>query len=174
MGGKTPTGSNSAGKNCITKYYKQLGLKGPKSVPKARTVSDTLTDSDLEEETSAPLLKRQSCKPNILVFARGTMEAGTMGSTVGPALSRALGSTFRSVGVKYTADIAGDNCIGFPGGIKCVEQLAKLAQQCPTSKFFISGYSQGAMVAHICTAYSKDEVKKRIKVREPMDMRFGS
>jgi hypothetical protein len=90
---------------------------------------------------------------------------GTMGQTVGPALSRALGSKFRSVGVRYTADVAGDNCIGFPGGIKCVEQLAKLAQQCPTSNFFISGYSQGAMVAHICTAYSKDEVKKRIKVR---------
>jgi hypothetical protein len=77
-----------------------------------------------------------------------------------------LGSKFRSVGVKYTADIAGDNCIGFPGGMKCIEQLAKLAQQCPTSNFFISGYSQGAMVAHICTAFSKDEIKKRIKVRE--------
>jgi hypothetical protein len=132
------------------------------------------TESDLEDEKSARLQKRQGCKPNILVFARGTMEGGTMGSTVGPALSRALGSTFRSVGVKYTADIAGDNCIGFPGGMKCVDQLAKLAQQCPTSKFFISGYSQGAMVAHICTAFSKDEVKKRIRVREPVDMRFGS
>jgi len=163
MGGKAPTGSNSAGKNCITKYYKQLGLKGPKSIPKVKLVSDMPTHSDLENRTTAALQKRQGCKPNILVFARGTMEMGTMGSTVGPALSRALGSKFRSVGVKYTADIAGDNCIGFPGGIKCVDQLAKLAQQCPTSSFFLSGYSQGAMVAHICTAFSKDEVKKRIK-----------
>jgi hypothetical protein len=167
MGGKAPSGSNSAGKACITKYYKQLGLKGPKSIPQARIVSGTLTDLDPEPETAALLEKRQGCKPNILVFARGTMEGGTMGQTVGPALSRALGSKFRAVGVKYTADIAGDNCIGFPGGIKCVDQLAKLAQQCPTSSFFLSGYSQGAMVARICTAYSKDEVKKRIKVCEP-------
>jgi hypothetical protein len=163
MGGKTPSGSNSAGKKCITKYYKQLGLKGPKSIAK-RTASDILINSDAEDEPASLLEKRQSCKPNILVFARGTMEGGTMGQTVGPALSRALGSKFRAVGVKYTADIAGDNCIGFPGGMKCVDQVAKLAQQCPTSSFFISGYSQGAMVAHICTAFSKDAVKKRIKV----------
>jgi hypothetical protein len=186
MGGKTPTGSSSAGKSCITKYYKQLGLKGPSSLPKMRTVSDALTgwgledetavteqeleddtDPELEDEFTTRLEKRQGCKPNILVYARGTGEMGTMGQTVGPALSRALGSKFRTVGVKYTADIAGDNCIGFPGGIKCVDQVAKLAAQCPTSKFFISGYSQGAMVAHICTAYSKDDVKKRIKVSGP-------
>jgi predicted esterase len=91
-----------------------------------------------------------------------------MGSTVGPALSSALnrqgGGKWKSEGVRYTADIAGDDCIGFPGGIKCVDQLAKLAAQCPETKFFLSGYSQGAMVARICTAFSKDDVKARIKV----------
>jgi hypothetical protein len=79
MCGKTPPGSNSGGKACITKYYKQLGLKGPKSIPKGRTVVDTLVNSDVEDESTLPLQKRQSCKQNILVFARGTMEMGTMG-----------------------------------------------------------------------------------------------
>jgi cutinase len=109
--------------------------------------------------------KRQAaCKPNALLFARGTTEPGTMGTTVGPALSRALGSKWRVEGVKYTADIAGDDCIGFPGGIKCRDQLEVLAQACPETKWFLAGYSQGAMVARICTAFSKPEIKEKIKV----------
>jgi hypothetical protein len=112
--------------------------------------------------------KRQACKPNALFFARGTTEAGTMGSTVGPALSSALSrqgaGKWQSTGVKYTADIAGDDCIGFPGGIKCRDQLEKMAQACPETKWFLAGYSQGAMVARICTAFSKPEIKEKIKV----------
>jgi hypothetical protein len=88
-----------------------------------------------------------------------------MGSTVGPALSRALGSKWKVEGVKYTADIAGDDCIGFPGGIKCRDQLETLSAACPETKWFLSGYSQGAMVARICAAYSKAEIKEKIKVR---------
>lgn len=108
--------------------------------------------------------KRQGCKPNALFFARGTTEPGTMGSTVGPALSRALGSKWKVEGVKYTADIAGDDCIGFPGGVKCRDQLEVLARACPETKWFLSGYSQGAMVARICAAFSKPEIKEKIKV----------
>jgi len=156
--GKSPQGSNASGKNCITKYYKQLGLKAPETPVMRR---------DKLEYTRPPMAKidkRQGCKPNINLFARGTTEVGAMGSSVGPAISRALGTAkWKTVGVSYSADIAGDNCIGFPGGIKCVDQLAKLAQQCPEANFFLSGYSQGAMVARICAAFSKDDVKKKIK-----------
>jgi hypothetical protein len=179
-GGKLPKGTSpSAGKECITKYYKQLGLKSPggglsrfvstDEMPEI-PIKDPEVDTDIQQSSRSvsQLEARQGCKANILVFARGTTEPGTMGMTVGPALSSALNrrgpGKWSSQGVKYTADIAGDNCIGFPGGIKCVDQLAKLAARCPQSSFFLSGYSQGAMVARICTAYSKDEVKKRIKV----------
>lgn len=159
---KTPTGSSAAGKQCITKYYKELHLKAPTSIPKASAdtgAAKTLAVSRIKRVQGA------ACKPNINLFARGTTEPGTMGSTVGPSLSKALGSSkWLSKGVSYTADIAGDNCIGFPGGLKCVAQLAALAQECPDSKFFLSGYSQGAMVARICTAFSKDDVKAKIKV----------
>jgi Cutinase len=81
-----------------------------------------------------------------------------MGITVGPALSRALGSKWLVDGVRYTADIAGDNCIGASGGIKCVDQLVKVLSTCPDFRLYLSGYGQGAMVAGICVAFSKDEM----------------
>jgi hypothetical protein len=176
-GAKTPTGSNSKGKECITKYYKQLGLKAPGGgiTPPAangatqpeRRIRVESTEEDGDVNLSG-IEKRQGCKPYTLLYARGTLEMGTMGSTVGPALQSALarqgGGKWRVEGIKYTADIAGDDCIGFPGGIKCVDQLSTLATQCPDSKYFLSGYSQGAMVARICTAFSKDAVKQKIKV----------
>jgi hypothetical protein len=168
-GGKQPQGSNSKGKQCITKYYKQLGLKAPVGISRSVNSERVGAASEMFRRGSVNVEKRQNCKQNILLFARGTTEPGTMGSTVGPALSSALsrqgGGKWRSEGVKYAADVAGDDCIGFPGGIKCRDQLAKIATSCPTSNFFISGYSEGAMVAHICTAFSTDDVKKRIKVR---------
>jgi hypothetical protein len=175
--GAPPTGSNSKGKECITKYYKQLGLKAPGGGVSRRTDKESTLQSRRSRLDSAVrklsldssrIEKRAECKANIMLFARGTLEIGTMGNTVGPALSSALSrqgaGKWRSDGISYTADIAGDDCIGFPGGIKCVDQLAKVAAQCPESKFFLSGYSQGAMVARICAAYSKDNVKSRIKV----------
>lgn len=110
--------------------------------------------------------KRADCKANGLFFARGTTEMGLMGNSVGPALSRALGSKWKVDGVSYTADIAGDDCIGFPGGIKCRDQLEKMATACPQTNWFVSGYSQGAMVARICTAFSKEAVKSKIKVSQ--------
>lgn len=196
---KTPTGSNSSGKQCITKYYKELGLKAPGGnlAPKGsggdsrryaeydarktrRTVQEKVVrgleesgDWEMVRLGETTMEKRQgSCKPNALFFARGTTEIGTMGSTVGPALSSALtrlgGGKWKSEGVKYTADIAGDDCIGFPGGIKCRDQLEKMATACPETKWFLAGYSQGAMVARICTAYSKPEIKEKIKVRNLM------
>jgi hypothetical protein len=168
-GGKQPKGSNSAGKQCITKFYKQLGLKAPVGISRSVNQERVGAASEMFRRGSVNMEKRQNCKQNIMLFARGTTEPGTMGSTVGPALSSALsrqgGGKWRSEGVRYSADVAGDDCIGFPGGIKCRDQLAKIAASCPTSNFFISGYSEGAMVAHICTAFSTDAVKKRIKVR---------
>jgi cutinase len=107
--------------------------------------------------------RRQGCQPVYNLFGRGTTESGTMGGTVGPKLSKALGSKISTIGIPYSANLDGINCIGLPGGIKCVDQLAALAAKCPSSQFFLSGYSQGAMVARICAAYSKDDVKKRIK-----------
>lgn len=89
-------------------------------------------------------------------------ESGTMGSTVGPMLSSALGREWYVEGVSYTADLAGINCIGLPGGINCVKQINALAAKCPSTKIVLSGYSQGAMVGRICAAFAGDAAKKQI------------
>jgi len=188
-GGKQPQGSDGAGKKCITKYYKQLGLKAPEGIAGISraallntmsfgpgVVQPTLekksasAKSSAEPQNEAPdysrtsdVEKRQGCKPHAVLYARGTLEGGTMGSSVGPVLSGALGGSWHVEGIRYNADIAGDNCIGFPGGLACVNQLAAYSSKCPESKLFVSGYSQGAMVARICAAFSKDDVKKKIK-----------
>lgn len=39
------------------------------------------------------------------------------------------------------------------------------AAKCPTAKLFVSGYSQGAMVARNGVAYANDAAKARVKVK---------
>ena len=49
----------------------------------------------------------------------------------------------------YAADIAGFNEGGSPSGSQNMAQLIALAQsKCPHTKLCVSGYSQGAQVAH--------------------------
>jgi hypothetical protein len=57
-----------------------------------------------------------SCATNILIFARGTLESGLLGTNVGPALTSNLPSSWTVVGVAYDANIPGTFCLGLPGG----------------------------------------------------------
>lgn len=76
-----------------------------------------------------------------------------MGSSVGPALAKQLISTLGSgkvsvQGVDYTATVQSNVYRGSQGG-KVMAQLANdQIKRCPNTKIAISGYSQGAMVAH--------------------------
>jgi hypothetical protein len=137
-------------------------------------ISDSPSDLLTDENTAVAediLEKRQlSCKPNTLLFARGTLETGTMGITVGPALSSSLGSSFAAQGVSYEASMLGDYCVGLPGGSACKTQLEALVTKCPNTKVILSGYSQGAMVARICAAFSSESTKAKIAVRFPISL----
>lgn len=95
------------------------------------------------------------CKNLTLIFARGTTEEGNIGDIVGPpfvnALNTALGSAQVAVqGVNnYPADIAGFEAGGSATGSQNMAQLiAQAMSQCPKTKLVVSGYSQGAQVAH--------------------------
>jgi len=102
--------------------------------------------------------RQGGCKKVHFLFARGSTEGGTMGSTVGPAFSRALGSKFgannvESKGVPYPADIAGafsggTNPSGSKGAIKMAEMAKSIIQKCPSAKIVLGGYSQGAEQVH--------------------------
>jgi hypothetical protein len=182
QGGRKPTGGNAMGDSCIKSAYKTLGLSAPAGLRlinlirrsenieefygKLESVNPTL-DKDFEsEDTSNSLEKRQgSCRENTVLFGRGTTELGSLGSTVGPALSSGLGGAGWSVqGISYSADLSGIYCLGMTGGLKCVQQINALAARCPKTNIVLSGYSQGAMVARICAAWAGDAAKKQIKV----------
>jgi hypothetical protein len=104
------------------------------------------------------------CTPNIVIFAKGTLETGLLGITVGPVLNMGLPSSFSVVGVDYTADLAGDYCLGLNGGMVAKDMLNQAAKKCPDSKIFMSGYSQGGMVSHNAVAYADEEAKKHVAV----------
>jgi Cutinase len=109
--------------------------------------------------SEADLIKRQAgCKKIHFIFARGSTEIGTMGSTVGPAFSRALSSKFgaanvQTEGVRYPADIAGaftggTNPSGAKGAIRMAEMAKQVMSKCPTTRIILGGYSQGAEQVH--------------------------
>jgi len=127
----------------------------------------TETD-EAEQESDATLEKRQgACPSHEVLYARGTMETGALGLTVGPNLQTSLsGSKWKMRGITssdgYDASLAGIFCIGMTGGMACKDLLAKRVAACPNTKFVAAGYSQGAMVARICVAYSTPEVKAKV------------
>jgi hypothetical protein len=59
---------------------------------------------------------------------------------------------------------AGDYCLGLPGGQVGKDMLNQAAVKCPNSAIFLSGYSQGGMVAHISVAYANPEAKAHVAV----------
>ena len=81
-----------------------------------------------------------------------------MGSTVGPALEKALESAFgqnnvATQGVTYPADVAGAISGALsPGTAQGARTMASLTQQvlgkCPDTKVILAGYSQGAEQVH--------------------------
>jgi len=134
----------------------------------AAEISSYEFQTETAEESEAQLEKRQgACPTHEVLFARGTTEMGALGATVGPGLSSSLsGSKWKVRGISstdgYDASLSGIYCIGMPGGMACKDVLAKRAAACPTTKFAVSGYSQGAMVARICVGYSTPEVKSKV------------
>lgn len=96
------------------------------------------------------------CRDIIMLFARGSTEAGNMGTICGPptanGLRKSLGANAVAVeGVEYEA-LMSTNYL--PGGadLNGISEMKRLigqvASQCPKSKLVVGGYSQGAAVTH--------------------------
>ena len=133
----------------------------------------------LSNRSPSPFSKRQNdfsdtrnelseCKPVTVIFARGTIELGNVGSLAGPpffnALDVAIGAENVAVqGVDYPATIAGYLEGGDKGGAATTAQLLEqAASQCPNTQIVLSGYSQGAQVVHLGQAMVSAEVSARI------------
>lgn len=115
--------------------------------PRPNTISDAML---VARQTGAVAndLENGDCKAMTLIFARGTTEAGNLGSVVGPPFANALiqaAGGADSVAVQgvnnYPADVAGFLAGGDQGGS---QEMADLVTQaltaCPTTQVVMSGY----------------------------------
>jgi cutinase len=153
-GGPKLSGGSATGTKCIDQWLTKLNVPHPPLPPPSRR-------SRIEGR------QQTTCKPYTLLYARGTFEFGALGLTVGPqiksALEKAQPGKWDIKGIEYNNDMSGNDCVGLPGGMKCLDVLKSTAAQCPDTKFVVSGYSQGAMVAHNCVAYAEEAIKSRVK-----------
>lgn len=108
------------------------------------------------------------CKPITVIFARGTIELGNVGSITGPpffnALDDVIGADNVAVqGVDYPANILGYLEGGDPGGASTTASLLEqAASQCPDTQIVLSGYSQGAQEVHLGEQQVSADVAARI------------
>lgn len=169
-----PEGGDANGYKCIAKYNPEgvaAAAKAPKGPHQNNGVGGALMGalSSLSSALPGKVTDTGSftgrCTKNILLFARGTTETGQLGITVGPVLSLGLsGRAWSVVGIPYDADMAGDACLGLPGGMVAKDMINQAVTKCPDAKIFVGGYSEGGMVAHNGVAYANEEAKKHVAV----------
>ncbi|RPA90671.1 cutinase [Choiromyces venosus 120613-1] len=96
------------------------------------------------------------CGSVLVIYARGTTEAGNVGLIAGPPFFRTLDDLVDDLavqGVDYPADVAGYLAGGSTAGATTMANLvAKAVSSCPNTKIVLSGYSQGAQVTHLAAA----------------------
>ena len=108
------------------------------------------------------------CKAVTIIFARGTIELGNVGSITGPpffnALDDLVGAGNVAVqGVDYPATISGYLEGGDAGGAATTASLLEqAASQCPDTQIVLSGYSQGAQEVHLGEAQISADVAAHI------------
>ncbi|KAK0944799.1 hypothetical protein LTR29_003612 [Friedmanniomyces endolithicus] len=112
------------------------------------------------------------CAPITLIFARGSTEPGTMGSSVGPAVAKALissqgASGVAIQGVSYTATIESNIDQGRTGGPVMAALAQKALKNCPNTKIALSGYSQGAMVVHVAASSLGSDISSAVLYGDP-------
>jgi cutinase len=83
---------------------------------------------------------------------------------IGPSFTSGLPAGWSTAPVSYDTDVPGDYCLGLPGGEVAKDVINQAAQKCPSSNLYVSGYSQGAMVARNGLARADDLAKARVKV----------
>ncbi|KAF2791004.1 carbohydrate esterase family 5 protein [Melanomma pulvis-pyrius CBS 109.77] len=109
-----------------------------------------------QTQTTSKEFSQGGCRDILFAFARGSTEAGNMGTIAGPPTSDALKKTFGNAkvateGIDYAAALAPN---ALPGGTDAQSKKAMqdvlnaMASQCPDSIIVAGGYSQGAAVNH--------------------------
>ncbi len=96
----------------------------------------------------APAASAEPCSDVELIFGRGTSEdpgIGRVGQALADALAPQLGGrTLSTYGINYPATY--DFLAAADGANDATARIAALAQQCPSTKVVLGGYSQGAAI----------------------------
>ncbi len=113
----------------------------------ALAATSLLTGSTMVN-TILPTAAADPCPDVELIFARGTSEAPGIGR-VGQALADQLqgqlgGRTLSTYGVNYPATY--DFLEAASGAADVTNRISAMSQQCPSTRFVLGGYSQGAAV----------------------------
>ncbi|KAK7722883.1 hypothetical protein SLS57_004736 [Botryosphaeria dothidea] len=111
-----------------------------------------------------------SCKPIMVIFARGTTEVGDLGTVAGPPFQTALNAKFPGQvsmqGVPapaYPADVPGYLAGGSAtGASKMAEMVKDAATNCPDARIIMSGYSQGGQLVHKAGAQLDSQTASRV------------
>lgn len=117
---------------------------------------DSSSSSDLVERDNWSITRNDlvngGCSPVTIIFARGTVELGNVGSLAGPpffnALSDMIGASNVAVqGVDYGATVIGYLEGGDPAGASTMASLInQAASQCSSTQIVISGYRYGSLI----------------------------
>lgn len=160
-----PTGDSMDGDCCIIRYFPAAKAQIYAARPNLQTFctifgGDSPKDSNPPgvnsisvQPTAAPkMVKRDTvattpCKPNILLYVKGTFEPSDLGVTLGGSFQSGLDSSkWQVLGTNYDNSYSNDLCLGLPGGVTIRGQINQIATTCPNSAIALVGYSQGAMV----------------------------
>ncbi|KAF2177217.1 carbohydrate esterase family 5 protein [Zopfia rhizophila CBS 207.26] len=137
------------------------------------TSSPIAIDADLSKRqtrTTANEFIQGGCRDIIFAWARGSTEAGNMGTIVGPPISDGLKAEFgnnavATEGIDYPALLSTN---ALPGGADPIgindmrDVLTRANRQCPDSILVAGGYSQGAAVCHRAIENLPQNVKDQI------------
>jgi cutinase len=119
------------------------------ATPAALLLATTALTAGVAAVAAAPAAQAATCTDENVVVARGTFEPGTLGAIVGDPVYAALcqqitSRTFSSYAVNYPADLSVGSAS--KGNTDLVEHLKSQATACPSERFILVGYSQGANV----------------------------
>ncbi|KAH8827583.1 carbohydrate esterase family 5 protein [Flagelloscypha sp. PMI_526] len=139
----------------------------------ARPLSQTsraLGASDVANDMQDAIDGVADCKDVAVIFARGTFDSGNIGVWVGPQFQQALSSKINSLAFQgvdsdaYAADLQGYlGESGSDGGSQALAQtVTDYTAKCPDSTVVISGWSQGALVAHKGLGLLSSDVQKKV------------
>ncbi|MHC3468050.1 cutinase family protein [Streptomyces sp. 7R007] len=108
---------------------------------------------------SSPTASAATCSDIQVVAARGTFEPGTLGAIVGDPVYSALqkritGRSLSSYAVNYPADLSLTSAA--QGNADLVNHVNSQAAACPSQRFVLVGYSQGANVVDNSLGISSD------------------